>query len=102
MNRYASYAVSEVCNSTLLSSLMKRSAPTPVQTITQDEAPSLSFGVIRAALIGMSFMVLLLIGLFCFFRARRPVAPVVAPHTAHASLLRMAATSAVAPRSVDQ
>lgn len=74
---------------------MKRSAPTPVQTIAQTEAPSLSFGVIRTALVGMSFVVLLLIGLFCFFRARTEhAAPLATPSTAQAPLLRMASTSA--------
>lgn len=77
---------------------MKRTAPTPVYTIAQTEAPSLSFGVIRAALVGMSFVVLLLIGLFCFFRAStQHTAPLVAPSTAHSPLLRIASTSSTAP-----
>ncbi|RZJ95497.1 MAG: hypothetical protein EOO60_00120 [Hymenobacter sp.] len=70
---------------------MKRSAPTPVQTTVQAEIPSLSLGVIRTALIGMSFVVLLLLGLFCFFRARtQHMAPLATPTPARAPLLRMA------------
>jgi hypothetical protein len=79
---------------------MKRSAPTPVQTIAQTEAPSLSFGVIRTALLGMSFVVLLLVGLFCFLRARmHQAAPLAAPTTVHAPVLRMASTCSTTQRA---
>ena len=78
---------------------MKRSAPTPTQTVVQPEAPSLSFGVIRTALIGMSFVVLLLIGLFCFFRARTHQAAPLATPTTHAPLLRVASVSATVHRA---
>jgi hypothetical protein len=79
---------------------MKRSAPTPVQTIAHTEAPSLSFGVIRTALLGMSFVVLLLTGLFCFFRARtHQTAPLATPSTTHTPVLRMASTYSTTQRA---
>jgi hypothetical protein len=67
---------------------MKRSAPTPVHPTAQTDAPSLSFGVIRTALIGMSLVIVLLLGLLCFFRTRTH--HIAVPTTTHAPLLRMA------------
>jgi hypothetical protein len=77
---------------------MKRPAPTPAQVAVQLEAPCLSTGVIRTALVGLVAVVLLLVGLFCFFRARAPqAAPVASPKAAHTSNLRMAKLTAVVP-----
>jgi hypothetical protein len=77
---------------------MKSSAPTPAHTYIQTEAPALSFGVIRTAFIGTSFVMLVLIGLFCFFRARTPSAPSLAtPRVAQPASLRVAAVSSTIP-----
>lgn len=79
---------------------MKRSAPTPVQVATQLEAPCLSIGVIRTALVGVVSVVLLLIGVFCFFRARMSqAAPIASPKVVQTSDLRMAKMTAPAPVS---
>jgi hypothetical protein len=70
---------------------MKRSAPTPTQLAVPAEAPCLSLGVIRTALIGLAAVLLLLLGLFYFFRARaHHTAPLASPRAAHAPALRMA------------
>jgi len=77
---------------------MKRSAPTPVQVAAPTEAPCLSFGVIRTAAIGLSTVLLLLVGLFCFFRAHtHQNAPLASPRAKQAPELRMASMSALTP-----
>lgn len=75
---------------------MKRSAPTPVQLIAPTEAPCVSFGALRTALIGVCCVISLLIGLLCFFRIRvaTDAEPMAKPTKIH-SPLRMASTSMI-------
>jgi hypothetical protein len=75
---------------------MKRSAhPLVHQSTAPLEAPGLSFGVLRTAFVGVLFVLIILVGLFFFLRARAPHEPALAtPKAAQAPLLRIAALSA--------